>query len=855
MALYVYADLNGDNKYLGSNDIVFNGTWSSSHVYIPPMDAVNYGASQYIVLVQNSGSAPLGSGSWSELVLLRPDLNPPGPDPTIIAEQALDLANESFSLACIGTNVGTNALNLAQLAYNIAVAGTAQSATGAYNLAAIGTNVGTNALNAAAAAQSTANNAIGGINGVTIMATAGTNIGLEALSIAAIGTNVGTNALNAAALAQAAANSAKSGVDSVYVIAAAGTNLAQEALNIAIIGTNSSGGNATAAYSLAAIGTNVGTNALNNAAAAQASANSAISGVNGVTVIATAGTNLARSAFNIACIGTNVGTNAYNLATTALNSRFDVRFYGAKGDGTTDDTAAFQAAINAAQTAGGGYVYIPEGNYKITSTITVSSASVWIEGAGGGSNLVPSGNFDVFSFTGNQTHCGASNFNVSGTNQTGGNIFSVNSSHRITFRDITGDSVFNAFLVQLSNVCTLDNVWFNNTKGSYFLKWLGDNGHRSDVLSLLNVSASGGTTTDGFVWDGNCQTCRIHALGLVGFRKGIYVLQTSGSNAPAFLQAHDIEIDFPQQEAIRVDAGQRFNIANPYIHGSVTEHGILVGLGVDHFTVTGGNVTGHFKSGIHTQATGVKIVGVEVYSNSMSGTNSFSGIECADQCVAEITGNRIWGPAQQYGVSTTGTTGVTLVGNNLTGNATAPYNDASGTMVTEDEMVQRPYFSDSTAYLGSRVIGISTLALTNNTLYMLPVWVTEVRAFTALALGFVSTPVSANVRLGIYRANRLTGHPTTLIVDAGVVSTGTGGTKTATIAVTLNPGLFFLAVASGSTATVHATLSDALGVQFNGGVNAIGALTRAFTFGSLPADESAQTYTLATGFSPALGIR
>lgn len=317
MAIYVFANLNGDTKYVATNDVVFNGTWSSAGTYFPPMDAVNYGSSQYIVLIQNSGSVPLSSGAWSELVLFRADPNPPGPDP--VAEQALELAEQAYTLACIGTNVGTNALELAQQALS-------QSAGAAYNLAAIGTNVGTNALNLAQSALDGLNGALQIIyNGTNIansaytLAAAGTNLGQEALSIACIGTNVGTNALIAAAHAEADAQSALSGVGSVYTIAVAGTNLAAAAYALAVAGTNQS---PSAAYNLAAIGTNVGTNALNAATAAQFTANSAISGVNGVTVIAVAGTNLAQAAFNIACIGTNVGSNAYNLASSGSNIAF-----------------------------------------------------------------------------------------------------------------------------------------------------------------------------------------------------------------------------------------------------------------------------------------------------------------------------------------------------------------------------------------------------------------------------------------------------------------------------------------------------------------------------------------------------
>lgn len=49
---------------------------------------------------------------------------------------------------------------------------------------------------------------------------------------------------------------------------------------------------------------------------------------------------------------------------------FNVLDYGAKGDGTTDDTVAIQAAIEAAQ-ASAKPIYIPAGNYLVTDTLTV----------------------------------------------------------------------------------------------------------------------------------------------------------------------------------------------------------------------------------------------------------------------------------------------------------------------------------------------------------------------------------------------------------------------------------------------------------------------------------------------------
>lgn len=50
---------------------------------------------------------------------------------------------------------------------------------------------------------------------------------------------------------------------------------------------------------------------------------------------------------------------------------FNVRDYGAKADGSSNDAAAIQKAINAAQKADGGIVYIPAGLYRMTSGVIV----------------------------------------------------------------------------------------------------------------------------------------------------------------------------------------------------------------------------------------------------------------------------------------------------------------------------------------------------------------------------------------------------------------------------------------------------------------------------------------------------
>ena len=80
------------------------------------------------------------------------------------------------------------------------------------------------------------------------------------------------------------------------------------------------------------------------------------------------------------------------VASSPQADHLNVRDFGAKGDGQTDDTDAFQTALDAlSHSASPGVLKIPQGNYLISRTLVIEAAyGLTIQGVGAGGYRIPS---------------------------------------------------------------------------------------------------------------------------------------------------------------------------------------------------------------------------------------------------------------------------------------------------------------------------------------------------------------------------------------------------------------------------------------------------------------------------------
>ncbi|RRV10121.1 mannuronan epimerase [Pseudomonas sp. v388] len=336
---------------------------------------------------------------------------------------------------------------------------------------------------------------------------------------------------------------------------------------------------------------------------------------------------------------------------------FNVKNFGAKGDGVTDDTAAIQQAIDAAAAAGGGQVYVPPGTYIVSGGEEPSDgclmlkSNVYMYGDGMGvSNIKVADGSDtkitgiIRSAYGEETHdFGLSNLTLDGNRD--------NTTGKI-------DGWFNGYIPGQegydSNV-TLDGVEIKDCSG------YGFDPHEQTVNMVIKNSVSHGNGLDGFVADFLSDSSFENNIAYDNDRHGFNVVTST----------HD------------------FTLSNNVAYGN-GGGGIVVQRGSENIpspsniTITGGEVYGNGAEGILIKlSSDVTVSGVNIHDNASAGVRIYGSTD-VDVTNNTLSNNALGGAVPEIIIQsyddTNGVSGKyfngsdnTIQGNTITGSAQSTY--------------------------------------------------------------------------------------------------------------------------------------------------------------------------------------
>jgi hypothetical protein len=359
------------------------------------------------------------------------------------------------------------------------------------------------------------------------------------------------------------------------------------------------------------------------------------------------------------------GELLYAADLNAIVTSSTVKMFGAVGDGVTDDSAAFQAALNAA--AAGGILFIPAGTYNIgAALLQATTGAVTFEGAGSGVtilnfsnatdgitfNLTPSATVHVRGMTIARTATGAAYANTGLTFSTAASqVARIGNS---TIDDVrlmgnavrttawaTGINIFNTSLVGFDTVFIL----MPDANG-------GNVGVGINLVGLSNSSMLVDTTFNNVFTEG----------GGIGLHIDVYLQGVYVSNSRFIGCDYGIKWDgvFCEGTLCLLVANTHFNASTRGVYCFAAASPQIVNTYTLHFPVA--SVTGDWAAfELHNLGTAL-ISNNNIFGNgsSFSGTENAILLSGSNQSV--ITGNHMTGIKNDAIVLTT-TTGTLIVGN------------------------------------------------------------------------------------------------------------------------------------------------------------------------------------------------
>lgn len=219
------------------------------------------------------------------------------------------------------------------------------------------------------------------------------------------------------------------------------------------------------------------------------------------------------------------------LVRTWASQVFNVKLFGALGDGSTDDTSAVQAAITAANAAGGGKVYFPRGTYIIASALT-GYGSIHYCGDGVGATILRTSGtatYSLFTFT-TRNNVTVSDMTLQGTGTSAAAtcraLYFVTDCTNVRVRDleITGTAAGTGFNVGLSidaDRVWVDRVQISNVQASSATAGVDLTGsnevHLNEVYVVCNAGSSSTSYGINLGTRVRATNCHVEAPSSIGF--------------------------------------------------------------------------------------------------------------------------------------------------------------------------------------------------------------------------------------------------------------------------------------------------------------------------------------------------
>jgi hypothetical protein len=286
---------------------------------------------------------------------------------------------------------------------------------------------------------------------------------------------------------------------------------------------------------------------------------------------------------NVTVIEADWLNDVNNAVYNTLDGFVNVKDYGAAGDGVTDDTAAIQAAINAAN---GGTVYVPAGTYLTSATLNCTKIGASIVGESAGVAIISATHTTgaVIRFTRRFSNLRTIAITSSGaraaaTNQTG---FGV---------QFETEDVPDSTTIRMQG-CVCDNVSIQLQPGTAFY-WVGP-ANQGSVMQSCYANANRG---HGFVQDRGQLSNRVNLATVSGcmtvdtcmfysnLGNGLAVGNPAETISSAAVRVIVDNCEFSQNAT---DAAIRFSNTQVYLDG--TNHEVRASVFAPNTATSGGGV-------------------------------------------------------------------------------------------------------------------------------------------------------------------------------------------------------------------------------------------------------------------------